>query len=204
MTVRAVGAAMADSCGLPRTSIGIRSEREIEFLHLNGGSLEGDHRVGRTQATTRGFQIGARNRNGSKLHRTQRQRGAGRFRRGNATIELAVTLPLMALIVFGSVEVCSQIYTKQAIESAAYECARLATSNGATDAQVQARVTDILAARGINDAALVTTPVSINNVKRGDQITVTISAPAASNTMALTSFVSQGTIEAACVMVKEL
>jgi len=125
-------------------------------------------------------------------------------RRGNATIELAITLPLMAIIVLGSVEVCSQIYAKQAIESVAYECVRVAISSGATDAQVQAKATQILNSRGIKNGTLVTKPASINNVKRGKEITVTVTAPAASNSMSVTSFVKQGTIEAACVMVKEL
>lgn len=125
-------------------------------------------------------------------------------RRGNAAVELAVTLPLMALIVFGSVEVCSQIYVKQAIESAAYECARVAISAGATDTQLQTKMAEILAVRGINDASLVTTPASINSVNRGDRIVVTISAPASSNSTTLTRFVKTGSIQAACVMVKEL
>jgi len=124
-------------------------------------------------------------------------------RRGNAAVELAVTLPLMALIVFGSVEVCSQIHAKQAIETAAYECVRTAIAAGSTDAQVQAKMTDLLSARGINGASLVTKPGSINNVKRGKEITVTISAPASSNSMTVTSFVKKGTIKAECVMVKE-
>ena len=124
-------------------------------------------------------------------------------RQGNAAIELAVTLPLMALIVFGSVEVCSQIHTKQAIETAAYECVRTAITASATDAQVQAKMTEILASRGINGATLATKPSSINNVKPGDRITVTISAPAASNSMALTSFIKKGSILAECVMVRE-
>lgn len=132
-----------------------------------------------------------------------KQRLSCRPRRGSAVIELAATLPLMALIVFGSVEVCSQIHTKQAIASAAYECVRAAISAGATDTQIQTKMTEILAARGINDATLSTKPESVNNVKRGENIKVRITAPAASNSLGLTSFVMQGTIQAECVMVKE-
>lgn len=134
---------------------------------------------------------------------TESRRRANAARRGNAAIELAVTLPLMALIVFGSVEICSQIHTKQAIATAAYECARTAIAAGATDTQVQTKMADILAARGVKDATLLTKPESVNNVKRGDRIWVMISAPTASNSMALTSFVKTGLIQAQCVMVKE-
>jgi len=137
------------------------------------------------------------------LRQTTGPRGSRQPRRGNAAIELAVTLPMMAMIVFGSVEVCSQINTKQAIESAAYECARTAISAGATDARVQQKMAEILAARGIEDATLSTNPESVNNIKRGERIKVRISAPAASNSLALTSFVKTGTILAECVMVKE-
>lgn len=137
------------------------------------------------------------------VNHTQRTVTARRPR-GNAAVELAVTLPLMALIVFGSVEVCSHIFTKQAIESAAYECVRLAISAGATDTQLQTKMDEILTARGITGATLTTTPSTIAGVERGERITVTISAPASSNSMALTSFVATGNIQAECVMVKEL
>ncbi len=138
------------------------------------------------------------------LQRTKKQRCAGRLRRGNAAIELAVILPLISLIIFGSVEVCSQIHTKQAIESAAYECARVAISAGATNEDIEAKMNQILSARNITGGELKMVPSDIEDVERGERIRIKLSAPSSSNSMALTSFVKTGDIKAECVMVKEL
>ena len=64
--------------------------------------------------------------------------------RGNAAVELAITLPVMVTILFGSIEICGQIFAKQAVETAAYECARDAVDAAGTDAQVVARMNEIL------------------------------------------------------------
>ncbi len=138
------------------------------------------------------------------MHRTRIQHRARRPRYGNAAIELAVTLPMMATIIFGSVEVCSQIYTKQAIESAAYECARVAISSGATEDDVEEKMEEILKARNIKEAKLKVKPDDLEDAERGERITIRISAPAKENSMSLTRFIKQGTIEAECVMIKEL
>ncbi len=128
---------------------------------------------------------------------------AGR-RRGNAAVELAVTLPVIVTIVFGSVEICSQIYAKQAVETAAYECARVASGAAGTDADVQARMAELLSVRGIQGGAVSTTPASIEGLSRGTPIAVLVSAPFATNSLVPAKYFGQANIQATCVMLKEL
>jgi Flp pilus assembly protein TadG len=125
-------------------------------------------------------------------------------RRGNAAVELAITVPIMATIIFGSVEVCSVMHTKQALISAAYECAGVAINASGTDANVQARMTQILTERGIVGGSVTTTPASIENIRRGTQITVRVSAPAVGNSLVSLPAYGPANIEATCVMLKEL
>ena len=132
-------------------------------------------------------------------HRTKHGR-----RRGNAAVELAITVPIMATIIFGSVEVCSLIHTKQALLSAAYECSGVAINSMGTDADVQARMTEILTQREIVGGSVTTTPASIENIRRGTQITVRVSAPAARNSLVALPVYGATIIEAKSVMLKEL
>ncbi len=124
--------------------------------------------------------------------------------RGNAAVELAITLPIMATIIFGSVEVCSMIFNKQTLVSTAYECAQVAIKPTATNDQVQARMSEILTQRRIVGATVTTTPASIENIPRGTLITVQVSAPVAGNSLMPLPTYGSGTIEANCVMIKEL
>ncbi len=125
-------------------------------------------------------------------------------RRGNAAVELAITVPVMATIIFGSIEMCSLIHTKQALSATAYECASVAVKDSGTDKQVNARMKEILTQRGIEKGSVTTTPASIENIPRGTQITVRVSAPAANNSLVPLPVYGPAIIEATCVMLKEL
>jgi predicted deacylase len=96
------------------------------------------------------------------------------------------------------------IHTKQALIATAYECSGVAIKDSATDAQVQARMTEILTQRGIVGGAVTTTPASIEDIPRGTQITVRVTAPAAGNSLVPLPAYGPANIEATCVMHKEL
>lgn len=132
------------------------------------------------------------------------RRSSFRKRRGAAAVELAITLPLMVTIAFGSVEICQLIHTRQIVESASYACALVAVDPEATDTGVQSRLTEILTQRGVRNGTVVTTPSSIQGLPRGTPITVRVSAPFADNTWIPVRFVSQPDIESQCVMLKEI
>ena len=83
---------------------------------------------------------------------SKRIRRRRHHRSGAAAIEMAIVLGLLILLVFGIIEMGRAIMVNQVITNAAREGARRAVIPGATDAQVQARVDQYLAAANITGA----------------------------------------------------
>ena len=75
----------------------------------------------------------------------RRWKGGSGKRAGIAVVEFAVCLPILVLVVFGSIEACNAIYLKQAATASAYEAVRVATGTGGTLAAGQLRGDEILA-----------------------------------------------------------
>lgn len=108
--------------------------------------------------------------------RSRRCRGS-RWRRGTAAVETAVTLPLLILLVFGSMELANGIFLNQALSLAAYEGAREACRPGGTSVTASARVSEVLSARGIEEYELVIEPDVTEETPRATQVTATLTAP---------------------------
>lgn len=72
-------------------------------------------------------------------------------RRGAALVEAAVCLPLMLLLVLGSIELSNGIFQQHATRAAAHECARVAASGKRTGVDVQRVAVDILTQRGLDN-----------------------------------------------------
>lgn len=70
-------------------------------------------------------------------------------RKGLACAELAVCLPLITLLVFGSLQACDLIFLKHAITTAAYEGTLELVKSGSTSKSVEARVEQVLKMRGV-------------------------------------------------------
>ena len=104
-------------------------------------------------------------------------------RRGVATIEFAVCLPLLATFCFGCIEACSMIYLKQSLTIAAYEGGRTANSIGASTSDVLTTCNQILSDRGITGHTVVTTPTEIATVNAGSFFVVECSAPTTANSL---------------------
>jgi Flp pilus assembly protein TadG len=71
------------------------------------------------------------------------------LRRGLACVELAVCLPLIALLVFGSLQACNLIFLKHSLTTAAYEGTLELVKSGSTNTSVVARVEQVLEMRGV-------------------------------------------------------
>lgn len=134
---------------------------------------------------------------------TRRSTVARRFRRGAATVELAVCLPVLLTLVFGAIEGSNFIFLKQAITVAAYETAQVISDPGGTEAGARARADQMLAARSVDSATVEFTPVTPDLAKRGELVTVTVSAPASANSIGLSWFFSQQNVQTSVNMVKE-
>jgi len=124
-------------------------------------------------------------------------------RQGVATVELALCLPVLALLVFGSIEAASFISLKQTLQVAAYEAAREAITGGALEADASGRATAILGSRSIRDANVRFPSGPLASTVRGQQVVVEVSAPTRTNSPLAGQWVANRTLTARVVMLKE-
>ena len=115
-------------------------------------------------------------------------------KRGAATAEVVVCLPILVALIAGINETCSAIYLKEQVTIAAYEGARVGIQCQSTDAFVEQRIRDFLDERGIvyDDA----TVVQISNPGFDDaptmgHVTTTVTVPVAANCITGDFFTNQ-------------
>lgn len=135
------------------------------------------------------------------MRRIKRNR-SGR-RRGVAAVEFAVCLPVIILIVFGSIEASSFIFLKQSLSVAAYEGIREAVRSGSTTAEAAALAENILDSRLVQDFEISFPGGNVENAARGEEIVIEVSAPTETNSPLAGNFVTNRTLTARVVMVKE-
>jgi len=125
------------------------------------------------------------------------------LRRGTALVEFAICLPLLTVLLLGTIEASSMIFLKQSLTIAAYEGARTALRPGATAAGVIADCTQITTDRGLHDVTVTLTPDNLTNLPAGDFITVQVSAPCESNSLFATWFYKSQVLSAEFEVMKE-
>jgi Flp pilus assembly protein TadG len=131
----------------------------------------------------------------SRTTRTQKRRGV-------ATVELAVCLPVLLLLVVGAIESSNFIFLKQAVTVAAYEAAAVSTRAGGTAADGQQRAQQILTARSIDSTTISFSP-DPTQAGRGTLVSVEVSAPVAANSIGLDWFYDEQTVTASVSMVRD-
>ena len=100
-------------------------------------------------------------------------------RKGAATVEAAVCLPLLIVLVFGSMEAANGIFLKQSLTIAAYEAAKTATSPRGTKQSATVRCSEVLAVRDVDDFTITFSPDDLNaSTPRGENIEVTVTVDA--------------------------
>lgn len=124
-------------------------------------------------------------------------------RHGVAAVEFAVCLPVIALLVFCSIEASSYIFLAQSLHVAAYEAVREASSIGGTNAEARTLAERILAARQVRDARIDLPDTDAVAIPRGELIRVSVTAPADRNSPLLGRFIPNRPITARVVMMKE-
>ncbi|TWU04672.1 TadE/TadG family type IV pilus assembly protein [Stieleria varia] len=133
--------------------------------------------------------------------RTSRRRGS--HRRGVAAVEFAVCLPVIVLLVFGSIEASSFIFLKQSLSVAAYEGVREAVREKATDATALERAENVLTSRDVDGFQVTFPNGNIASAQRGDRIVCQVTAPTQPNSPLAGQFVTNRVLTARVVMVKE-
>jgi len=112
-------------------------------------------------------------------------------------------IPLFLVLTIGSIQTTDAIYLKNSLRVVAYETARVAVEVGSDNEKAEAKANAILDARNVNDGVVTFDPADITTAAPGQPITVTISAPADSNTIMPNWFYSGKTIESKLVMSRE-
>jgi len=141
--------------------------------------------------------------------RPQRLRGRrfGSHRRGNrravAIVEFACVLPMLLLILLGTLESTSMIYRQQTISIAAYEGCRVALIPKITRGQVDAAINQIMTDRRIRNAQITIIPNDFVNAPAQTIIEVRVTAPAAGNSIIAPRFFANRSLTGSCFMMKE-
>jgi Flp pilus assembly protein TadG len=106
----------------------------------------------------------------------------------------------MLMLTFGAIEAANAIFLKQSLVTAAYEAARAATATYGTEADGKKKFEEVLAVRGVAQAQITFSPAVNEQTKMGTAVTVTVTAPASSNSVGPQWYMKGATIRAAVVM----
>ena len=125
--------------------------------------------------------------------------------KGAAVVELALTLPVLLMVTFGTLEVCNRMFLRQTAAVAAYEGARLAARRTVSQAQVEARCLSLLQGRRIVGGQVVISPAgdALTSLPTGGQLTVRVTIPIARNTPVSYVLSTTGSISSTAVMLRE-
>jgi len=125
------------------------------------------------------------------------------LRRGGATVELAICLPLITLLAFSAIEVSNKIFLQESLTQAAYEGALVGARKGGTATKAEDRVSAILTARNVNGFSASLSPTAIETLPAGSQITITVTAPVGGNSLLPGQLFPRANLSARLTFVKE-
>ncbi|MDZ4853130.1 MAG: TadE/TadG family type IV pilus assembly protein [Pirellulaceae bacterium] len=124
-------------------------------------------------------------------------------RRGAAVVEFAVCLPIIMLLIIGSIEATSAIFLRQALTTSAYEGIREAVQSGSTTIASTNRAQAILTSRQIRNSNVRFTPSDVQTASRGTPIVIEISAPFGANSPFMGHVIADRINTVRTVMIKE-
>lgn len=107
--------------------------------------------------------------------RTVRQPNWLRAERSVATLEFAMVLPILLLVLFGILEFGRIMTVSHVLTAAARDGARIAVLPGADNSQVLAAVNNQLSQAGISYDSYEFTPSDVSTASRDDPVTIRIS-----------------------------
>jgi hypothetical protein len=124
-------------------------------------------------------------------------------RSGAALVEFAVILPVLVLILMGTIETCTMIFLKQSLHIAAYEGARVAIVPDSEADDVRNAANRLLGMRRVKGASITVFPEDIANAPYGSFIQVEITAPCSINSVLPLPFYGGRTMRGTVEMMKE-
>tara|TARA_R110002049_G_scaffold2750_2_gene21628 strand:+ start:480444 stop:480974 length:531 start_codon:yes stop_codon:yes gene_type:complete len=124
-------------------------------------------------------------------------------RRGVAVVELAICLPILALILIATTEACVMLQLQHNLAITAYEGARIGIIPGTNSTAVEAQCSMLLDDRNINDYTITMLPSDPTTLDVGDAFTVTVSADCDANTVLASMFFEGRQLNESVVMLAE-
>lgn len=139
------------------------------------------------------------------IMRTSKLKPKGKrlLRRGTAAAECAFCIPLILLLTFATLEICSAIFVKETLTIAAYEGARVGVKRRATAQDAYDQCETVLLARGIVDYEINITPSDLSTLSALDTVTVNVQAPNAGNSFFIGQFMEGRGLSSTVNMVRE-
>lgn len=125
-----------------------------------------------------------------------------RKRRGALAVEFSLTLIVLFTFIFGAIELGLANMMYHTAESAVYEGARVAMLPGATAAEAEVAVRDVLSTARINVADFQIEPANLD--QDTDTVRVTVSFNFSDNITLMPRFMDQGPIVRSCELSREL
>ena len=122
-------------------------------------------------------------------------------RSGVATVEFAMTAPLLFMLLYAALELGHANMTFNAVEAACYEGARVGIVPGSNVAECQAAAERILAISKIRGANVTVTPANLNTSTQSVQVRVTV--PYAQTSIIPPTFTRLLTINRQCELQRE-
>lgn len=132
-------------------------------------------------------------------------------RRGTAAVEAAFCIPVVVILMLGTLEICSGIFLSESLTVSAYEACRAGIRRNSTADDVYARAVEILAERNVtlpsdgngNPQGITIEPENFSALKALDPIKVTISAPTAGNSIFVFDTLVDRNVTTSVTMVRE-
>jgi Flp pilus assembly protein TadG len=118
-------------------------------------------------------------------------------------LELAVCLPVIMLLVLGSIEAASLIFIKQAMVQTAYEASIVAIKNNSTNADAIAAANQVVRGHRLNGLTLSFSPADVARAPRGSVVAVTATVPAGSHRLINSRIIGVDQVSATALMIKE-
>ena len=120
---------------------------------------------------------------------------------GAITVEVALCLPILLTVLFGSYELARANMMLHSTESAAYEGARVGIIPGATPEAVRAAVERVLLSTNVRTFEVDINPAVITN--EDEQIEVVVTVPMRENLAIPAFFIQDPTFRGTCTLQRE-
>ena len=132
-----------------------------------------------------------------------RRRRTASARKATAAVECALVLPVIFLLAFSTLEICSALYLRQSATTIAFEGARVGVRGKTTRQQIIDECETLLKQRGIAQGQVAVSPSDFSKIKSLDPITVTVRAPCRGNTWFLWNLFQNEDIQVSVTMARE-